>query len=274
MKSQRLFRKTAIALAMLLAFGWLRSPVESKLTDHFVETGALTEVSTSQLSSAVGQSTVLAVLGGLRPLVAIYLTLHAFDAWSFREWDTVERDYRIITTLMPEDIDSWKTGAWHMAYNAAASALYDAPTVPDSVKKKNSRDWVYKGIEFMEKGIEQNPNSAVLHQELADIYRQQLDEPCLAAKHYKLSMEGDRPKSFVARFYGYFLARCPGREKEAYDHLMELYHQGQKQRLPTLISRIKELEETLEIPAANRIPEIDPDEEILRRYPHAKPALP
>ncbi len=274
MKFGRTTRKTVAVLALLLVFGLLRTPLESRMTEKFVASGLITEVSTSQLSSAVGQSTVLAVLGGLRPLVAIYLTLHAFDAWSYREWDTVERDYRLITTLLPEDIDSWKTGAWHMAYNASASALYDDPDIPEAVGKKNSRDWILKGIEFLKRGIEQNPDSSTLHQELADIYRQKLEEPCLAARHYKLAMEGDRPRSFVPRFYGYFLARCPGREREAYDFLMELYHQGEKQRLPTLISRIKELEEKLDVPATHRIPDPDPDVEILKKYPHAKPALP
>ena len=38
-------------------------------------------------------------------------TLHAYDAWQYREWDTVERDYAIIHQLAPGDIDAWITGA-------------------------------------------------------------------------------------------------------------------------------------------------------------------
>lgn len=270
MKLRRLARKALMALAILLVFGLARAPWEDGLTRNFIAEKLLAEVKAGELTGTVGQSAALAVLGGLRPLVAIYATLHAFDAWTFRQWDVVERDYRIITTLMPEDIDSWKTGAWHLAYNASASELFDDPSVPTAVREKNSRDWVLKGVEFMKRGLDQNPRSSILHQELADIYREKLDEPCLAARHYRLAMEGDHPRSFVHRFYGYFLARCPGREKEAYDYLMELYHRGPKERLPTLVQRVKELEEKLAVPAAHRIPDPDPDLEIRRRFPAAQ----
>ena len=47
-----------------------------------------------------------------------------------------------------------------------------------------------------------------------------------------------------------------------------------EREIDALDREIKELEEKLEVPAANRIPEVDPDLEILRKYPHAKPALP
>lgn len=270
MKLPRNARKTLTALAILLVFGMVRARWEDGLTRRFVDEGLLLEIATTDLRSTVGRSAALALLGGLRPLVAIYTTLHAFDAWTFRQWDVVERDYRLITTLMPEDTDSWKTGAWHMAYNASASELFDDSSIPTAVREKNSRDWVLKGVEFMKRGVEQNPRSAILHQELADIYREKLDEPCLAARHYRLAMEGDHPRSFVHRFYGYFLARCPGREQEAYDYLMELYHRGRHERLPTLIQRVKELEEKLSIPATHRIPDPDPDLEIRRRYPNAQ----
>ena len=268
MNRSRVFRKTAVTLVALLVFGLVRMPVESRLTERFVEAGLIDELPLTELRELAGQSVAFAVLGGLRPMLAIYLTLHAFDAWSYRKWETVEKDYRMITTLLPEDIDSWKTGAWHKIYNASASALYDDPSAPEAVRQRDAREWIDKGIAFLEKGIEHNPKSAVLHHDLARVYHDKLDRPCLAAEHYRLSMEGDYPKSYARRFYGYFLARCPGREREAYDYLMTLYHQGESQRLPTLIQRIKELEEKLAIPEANRIPEKDPDEEMRKRYPH------
>ncbi|MCB1229863.1 MAG: hypothetical protein KDN19_06335 [Verrucomicrobiae bacterium] len=271
MKLGRIARKTIGALAILLVFGLVKAPLENGMTRRYVESGLIAEVAATELSSAVGQSTMLAVLGGLRPLVAIYTTLHAFDAWSFREWDTVERDYRLITTMMPEDIDSWVTGSWHMAYNASASARYDDPSVPEAVAEKNGRDWMLKGVAFIKKGIQQNPESAKLHEELARIYwKDKLDEPCLAAEEYQESLKLGPTKTFIRRFYGYFLSKCPGHEREAYDYLMDLYREGKKQRLPSLISRIKAMEEALKIPQAERIPDPDPDREIRKEYPNAQ----
>ena len=51
---------------------------------------------------------------------------------------------------------------------------------------------------------------------------------------------------------------------------MRIYHDPEEKRTPSVIKRILELEEKLNIPAANRIPDPDPDLEILRRYPNAK----
>lgn len=268
MNRSRVIRKTAVTLAALVAFGLVRTPVETRMTERFIAAGLIDELPLTEIRELAGQSVSFAVLGGLRPLLGIYVTLHAFDAWSYRKWETVEKDYRLITTLLPEDIDSYKTGAWHLAYNAAASALHDDPSTPEAVRERDSREWIDKGVDLLKNGIERNPRSALLHHELARIYHDKLDSPCLAAKHYKLSMEGDHPKPFVHRFYGYFLARCPGREREAYDYLMDLYHQGESQRLPTLIQRIKELEKKLEIPESNRIPDKDPDEEMRKRFPN------
>jgi len=270
MKLKSILRKTLAALAMLLVFGLARAPFEDRLTRRFVDAGLLAEPSATGIRELVGQSTFLAVLGGLRPLVAIYTTLHAFDAWSYREWDTVERDYRIITTLLPDDIDSWKTGAWHMAYNAAASYAYDDPDLPEATRKRNSMAWVRKGVEFLRAGIVQNPGSSALHKEMADIYREKIGDQCLAAKHYLAAVEGDAPQSYLRRFYAYTLARCPGHEREAYNYLMSLYAEGKSQRLPTLIQRIKELEAKLGVPEAKRIPEPDPDVLIRQRYPNAQ----
>lgn len=268
MNRSRVLRKTALTLAALVVFGLVRTPVETRMTDRFIDAGLIDGLPLNEIRELAGQSVAFAVLGGLRPLLGIYLTLHAFDAWSFRKWETVEKDYRLITTLLPEDIDSYKTGAWHLAYNAAASALYDDPSTPEAVRERNSREWIDKGVAYLKDGIDHNPDSAVLHHELARIYHDKLDLPCLAAEHYRLSMEGDHPKPYARRFYGYFLARCPGREREAYDYLMSLYHESEFQRLPTLIQRLKELEAKLAIPESNRIPEKDPDEEMRRRYPN------
>ncbi len=48
---------------------------------------------------------------------------------------------------------------------------------------------------------------------------------------------------------------CEGREQEAYEKLMRLYSVGESERLPTLISRLKYLEDRLNIPLAQRIPD-------------------
>ena len=49
------------------------------------------------------------------------------------------------------------------------------------------------------------------------------------------------------------MAKCPGREREAYDYLRKLYEEGEKQRLPSLINLLRQMENKLDIPASDRV---------------------
>jgi hypothetical protein len=52
---------------------------------------------------------------------------------------------------------------------------------------------------------------------------------------------------------GYELAKCPGKERQAYELLKRLYDKGRDERKPTLITTLKELEKKLDVPQAERI---------------------
>ena len=52
---------------------------------------------------------------------------------------------------------------------------------------------------------------------------------------------------------GYELAKCPGREREAYEYLRALYLKGEKQRLPSLVNLLNDMEKRLDIPQAERV---------------------
>jgi hypothetical protein len=49
------------------------------------------------------------------------------------------------------------------------------------------------------------------------------------------------------------MAKCPGREREAYEKLRTLWNQGEKQRLPSLINVLRQMENKLDIPVGERI---------------------
>jgi hypothetical protein len=70
---------------------------------------------------------------------------------------------------------------------------------------------------------------------------------------------------YVIRFAAYELSKCPGHEREAYAELMRLYHLGEDQHLPTLIVQIKAMEDFLDIPRDQRIPDEHPDVARARR---------
>jgi hypothetical protein len=61
--------------------------------------------------------------------------------------------------------------------------------------------------------------------------------------------------SYDRRFSAYELFYCEGHEWKAYERLHRLYDEGPQERLPTLITRLKFLEDKLNIPQGQRIPD-------------------
>ena len=87
-----------------------------------------------------------------------------------------------------------------------------------------------------------------------DKYNDHLDASACFAKAATLP----GAPGYDRRFSAYELSYCDGHEREAYEQLRGLYDEGEKERLPTLISRLKYLEEKLNIPIEQRIPDPDP----------------
>ena len=92
-----------------------------------------------------------------------------------------------------------------------------------------------------------SPHLLELTRWIADYYLAPIGEVIAAALPGALSYE--------KRFAAYELSHCEGREREAYEHLRRLYDLGENERLPTLLSRLKDLEIKLDIPLDQRIPD-------------------
>src|SRR6478752_2649997 len=76
-----------------------------------------------------------------------------------------------------------------------------------------------------------------------------------SAEYYAKAATLPEAAAWDRRFSAYELSYCEGREREAYDRLRGLYDEGDKERLPTLIKRLKLLEDKLAIPQEQRIPD-------------------
>ncbi|MCK5473490.1 MAG: hypothetical protein KAI59_05610, partial [Planctomycetes bacterium] len=121
-------------------------------------------------------------MGAFRGLVVDVLWIRAdklkqegqfFDAKQLAEW---------ITTLQPRFAEVWEFQAWNMAYNISVAI---PATQPDQ-----RWQWVKNGYELIrDQGIELNPKSILLYQELARIFQNKIggisDD---AHKYYKLQL--------------------------------------------------------------------------------------
>ena len=245
----------AIVLALLLAFGAIRLPIESALTQqhrsayfHEAELGL-------DLREQIGQLGFLAALSGFRSLVADVAFIQGHVAWERTEWGRVLLLFRQATTLQPRSILFWDMAAWHMAWNASVAAQHD-PTLPnDFLRRKSQREYFALGKDFLERGIKNNPDRPQLYESLARLYKEKLNNHAAAAKYYAKAATLPGAPEYDERFAAYELSFAPGHEREAYEALRALYDRGPHERLPTLLKRLKYLEEALDIPLRERIPE-------------------
>ncbi len=246
------------AIALLALFGLVRSPVEDGVRERLVAARLLLPPPAQSAFEQMGQSALMGTLGGLRSLVASFLTLEAFEHFSTKSWDDLRQTYQIITSLEPRDESHWVSVIWHLGINATANMEIDE-RLPTFERERRFNEYAFQAIELAERGIAQLPESAAIRLQLAEVYREKLKDDCATARVYGGVIGLPGAPGYARRFHGYFMARCPGQEKEAYEYLMALYREGDSQHLPTLIKEIKNLEEKLSIPGPQRIPDADPD---------------
>jgi predicted Zn-dependent protease len=141
-----------------------------------------------------------------------------------------------------------------MAWNASVAALHDRTLPNESSRRRAAQEYVELGKGFLERGIRNNPERPQLYESLARLYRDKLHNHAAAARLYAEAATLPGAPEYDKRFAAYELSEVPGEERAAYAALLQLYRRGSQERLPTLLKRLKILENKLDIPLAERIP--------------------
>lgn len=242
-----------VAGAVLLFFGAVRLPFETAL-DEEQRAAMLRQTALNlDLREQVGQTGFLAALSGFRSPLAAILWIEAHTAWEKTEWGRMAGLFDTVTALQPRSTLYWDMAAWHMAWNASVAALDDEAVQSEALRQRNQQQYFKLGRDFLERGIRNNPQDSFLHHQLAVLLRDKFEDHCGAADAFLRAAELPGARPHVARFAGYEMAKCPGREREAYEYLRALYQQGESQRLPTLLTIIHDLEKKLDVPSDQRI---------------------
>jgi tetratricopeptide (TPR) repeat protein len=247
--------RSVLALIGVLLFGALRLPVEEGLSMQHQQENLRGVEFTLDLREKLGQLGFIAALSGFRAAVADVLFIQAHVAWENTEWGRVLLLFRQVTTLQPRSLMFWDMAGWHMAWNASVAAMRDPNQPRQALRVKAQREFFALGKDFYERGIKNNPDQPQLYESLARLYKDKYNDHLRASEYYAKAAALPGAMSYNKRFAAYELSYCEGREREAYDRLRQLYDEGPDERLPTLISRIKALEEKLGIPQDQRIPE-------------------
>lgn len=242
------------ALAVLLILGVAKLPLEQAATHQFRAAGLLSAPLELGMRENLSQMGFAAALGGLRSLVATITYLQAYHEWENVNWAKVDSLLQLTTSLQPGYSNYWDDASWQMAYNAASYYLYDEKLQP-MVRGRLYEEHVRRGIAILKEGLRHLPEDVRLWNSLAEIYERRSHEPELAAEAYlqvhRIS-GNNRYRRFAA--YQYAQSAKPELWRRAYDMLRESY-QDVRQRTPSLIDTLKTLEERLNIPTMQRIPD-------------------
>ena len=242
-------------LLTLFAFGAMKLPAEQVIFAQHRQENLRGVEFNLDLREKLGQLGFIAALSGFRAIVADGLFIQAHVAWEQIEWGRVLLLFRQITTLQPRAILFWDMAAWHMAWNASVAAMNDRTQPRLALRVKAQREYFALGKDFLERGIKNNPDRPHLYEALATVYKEKYKDHEHASEFFAKAAVLPGAPSFDRRFSAYELSYCEGREREAYDRLRQLYNEGKKERLPTLITRLKFLENKLGIPQEQRIPD-------------------
>src|SRR5256884_6987006 len=247
--------RSLLVLAVLIALGTLKLPVERDLAVIHRQEHLRGVEFNLDLREKLGQLGFIAALSGFRAIVADGLFIQAHVAWERTEWGRVFLLFRQVTTLQPRAILFWDMAAWHMAWNASVAAMNDQTQPRLALRVKAAREYFALGKDFLERGIKNNPDRPQLYEALARLYKEKYKDHEHASEFFAKAAALPGAPSYDRRFSAYELSYCEGRELEAYQRLRQLYDEGEKERLPTLITRLKFLQTKLNIPPDQRIPD-------------------
>ncbi|MBA2743459.1 MAG: hypothetical protein H0U43_03975 [Chthoniobacterales bacterium] len=246
--------RALVVILAVLTVGAAKLPLEHQIFAQRKELRLHAADLNLGLREHMGQLAFVAALSGFRALVADALFIQAHVAWERTEWSRVLLLFRQVTTLQPRSILFWDMAAWHMAWNASVAAINDDAQPRLALRVKAQREYFELGRDFLARGIANNPDKPQLYEAMARLYRDKYRDHARAAEFFDKTADKPGAPSYAKRFAAYELSYCEDREREAYERLRTLYDQGERERLPTLITRLKFLEEKLKIPVDQRIP--------------------
>ena len=242
-----------LAIVILLAFGAVRMRFEQHLTEEHRAAYFNGAQLNLDLRQQLGQMGFLAALSGFRAVVADVLWIEAHNAWERTEWGRMKLLFDTVTALQPRCLMFWDMASWHMAWNASVAARNDKTQAREALRIKAEREYIKIGEDLLLRGIQNNPDKGFLYEKLGALYDQKMHDPCKAAEYFAKAATFPDSFPYVKRLAAFRLAECPGHEREAYDKLVALYKMGEAERVPTLFTKLRELEEKLSVPADQRI---------------------
>ena len=206
----------------------------------------------------VGRSVSVAVLGGFRALAADLLWLETYLAWAAGDQAATQALIRLVTSVDERPESFWLNGARMMAYDVAQWRIAAADRTGEplaAVRRRIREEQAGAALDLLAEAQRWHPRSAAICIEMANLELFGRTDLAAAARWYRTAAEMPRAPHCAARIYGELLRR-QGCRAEAYAWLRHLHPhlpRGDPEAMPDVVlARIRDLEDQLAIPEANR----------------------
>jgi tetratricopeptide (TPR) repeat protein len=247
----------AMAATLLLAWGVGKLGWEHHLQVAQQQSRSGGFILSKGLSAEIGQGASIALLAGMRSLVANYWWIRLSNAWERQEWFRVKSLIELVTTLQPRSTLFWEMGGWHLAWNASAQARHDLDEPSEVRRIRNERYWIEQGRQVFQRGLENIPEKYNLWFQLGWLHDQKLRDYLKAAEYYREAIKRSGAPSYLERFVGYNLQKG-GDDVGAYAWWRQLWFSSaertdRRRGWDIIEKRLRQLEDKLAIPAEKRV---------------------
>lgn len=217
---------------------------------------------THQLRDQLSQGLTIGILAGFRNIVADFVWLQVTVAWEKYEWFKMDALINLVTSLEPRSITFWENGGWQLAWNVSIFVKDDVAHQPNVLRRMHdARFWIFRGLDVYERGIENNPTSYELWKSLGLLYQDRLHDYYNAAYCYGRASQFPDAPVYLERFPAIMMGPPFAHDDwKAYELWKELWFRltpAQRQEKAhwqeKIISNIRQLENTLNVPPEKRV---------------------
>ncbi len=251
-----------VVIAVLLAAGWLGARVGERAWGAIrSDMPALTG---GDLEAAAGEGLMIGLFGGFRAITADMLWVRTNAVWEAQDVPGTQALIRMVTIVDPRPILFWINGARMIAYDMpvwrADSARGAGRDVPRAVQARIVEEQAEVALALLHRAEVFHPEEPLLVIERANIVQRKLGDLGRAAALYRQAAQMPGAPYYAARIHAELLRRI-GREHDALAWLVEVH-----QQLPAddpmamrdlVLGRIRDLEETLQVPVQQRYAPIE-----------------
>jgi hypothetical protein len=210
------------------------------------------------LSGTLGRGLSFGLLGGFRAVTADFLWVEMNRHWEAEDLPATQKVIELVTTVDPRPLYFWINGARMIAYDMPhwrARAAPGANQVSAAVLRRIDEEQAWVALALLDRALVAHPRHPLLLIEVANIHLRRRHDIVTAAEYYRLAAEIPRAPYYAGRIYAELLKQLE-RPRDALAWLRAV-HPTLPRDIPAanadvVLQRIRELEETLQVPEDER----------------------